>query len=174
MAQPYVGEIRMFAGNFAPAGWMTCEGQQLPISENEVLFTLIGTTYGGDGQSTFDLPNLASRLPIHMGTGPGGTTFQIGEMAGTEQETLTTQQMPAHTHQARCHSGGTNNSANPQDSVWNISDISQYSSVTNSGTAAMSAQAVAGQGGSQPHENIQPFLCINFIISLFGVFPSQT
>src|SRR4030095_5443586 len=95
---PYVGEIRMFGGNFAPNGWMFCEGQTLPISENEVLFQLIGTTYGGDGQETFNLPNLASRVPIHMGTGKNGTTYQIGEMAGTEQETLTTQQIPNHTH----------------------------------------------------------------------------
>src|SRR5215218_2906106 len=98
MPEPYVGEIRMFAGNFAPNGWMFCEGQTLPISENDVLFQLIGTTYGGDGQETFNLPNLASRVPIHMGTGPDGTTYQIGEMAGTEQETLTLQQIPNHTH----------------------------------------------------------------------------
>src|SRR5829696_2268772 len=98
MAQPYVGEIRMFAGNFPPNGWQFCEGQPLPISENEVLFQLIGTTYGGDGESTFNLPNLASRVPIHMGTGPDGTTYQLGEMAGTEQETLTVQQIPSHTH----------------------------------------------------------------------------
>src|SRR3954464_2368357 len=98
MAQPYVGEIRMFAGNFAPNGWMFCEGQTLPISENDVLFQLIGTTYGGDGEEPFDLPNLASRVPIHMGTGPDGTTYQLGEMAGTEQETLTVQQIPNHTH----------------------------------------------------------------------------
>ena len=98
MAQPYIGEIRMFAGNFAPAGWMFCDGQTLPISENDALFTLIGTTYGGDGQETFALPNLQSRVPIHMGTGPGGMTYQIGEMAGTEQVTLTVQQIPTHTH----------------------------------------------------------------------------
>ena len=98
MPEPYVGEIRMFAGNFAPNGWMFCEGQTLPISENEVLFQLIGTTYGGDGEETFNLPNLASRVPIHMGTGPDGTTYQLGEMAGTEQETLTVQQIPIHTH----------------------------------------------------------------------------
>src|SRR5215210_5793210 len=95
---PYIGEIRMFAGNFAPNGWMFCEGQTLPISENDALFVLIGTTYGGDGQSTFNLPNLASRVPIHMGTGPDGTTYQLGEMAGTEQVSLTTQQIPNHTH----------------------------------------------------------------------------
>src|SRR3954470_18788797 len=100
MAQPYVGEIRMFAGNFPPSGWMFCEGAPLPISENDVLFQLIGTTYGGDGEQTFNLPNLASRVPIHMGTGPDGTTYQIGEMAGTEQETLSIQQIPIHNHPA--------------------------------------------------------------------------
>src|SRR3982750_2049311 len=98
MAQPYVGEIRMFAGNFPPNGWMFCEGAALAISENDVLFQLIGTTYGGDGEETFNLPNLASRVPIHMGTGPDGTTYQLGEMAGTEQESLTTQQIPNHSH----------------------------------------------------------------------------
>ena len=170
----YIGEIRMFAGNFAPNGWMTCEGQTLPISENESLFILIGTTYGGDGQSTFNLPNLASRFPIHFGTGPSGTTFQMGEMAGTEQETLTVQQIPSHTHAARCSSGGVNNSSNPQDSVWNISDISQYSTLTGSPLVALNPAAISPAGGSQPHENMQPFLCINFIISLFGVFPSPT
>jgi microcystin-dependent protein len=168
----YVGEIRMFAGNFAPNGWMFCEGQTLPISENETLFQLIGTTYGGDGQSTFNLPNLASRIPIHMGTGPDGTTYQIGEMAGTEQETLTTQQIPSHTHPVLCHSGGVNNSTNPQNSVWNPSDLSQYSNNT-VGLQAMNPGAISPAGGSQPHENVQPFLCINFI-SLFGNFPSQT
>lgn len=170
---PYVGEIRMFAGNFAPNGWMFCEGQSLPISENEVLFQIIGTTYGGDGQSTFNLPNLSSRVPIHMGTGPDGTTYQIGEMAGTEQETLTVQQIPSHTHAVRCNSGGANNSTNPQDSVWNPSDLSQYSNNT-VGLQAMNAQTISPAGGSQPHENTQPFLCINFILSLFGVYPSQT
>lgn len=173
MGEPYVGEIRMFAGNFAPNGWMTCEGQSLTIAENEVLFQLIGTTYGGDGQEVFNLPNLASRLPIHMGTGPDGTTYQIGEAAGTEQVTLTVQQIPTHSHAVRCHSGGTNNSANPQDSVWNPSDISQYSTNT-VGLVPMNPGTISPVGTSQPHENMQPFLCINFIISLFGVFPSQT
>src|SRR5678816_312531 len=109
---PYVGEIRMFAGNFAPNGWMFCEGQTLPISENDVLFQLIGTTYGGDGQETFNLPNLASRVPIHMGTSPSGTTYQIGELAGTEQETLSAQQMPIHSHPAIATSN-TGNSPSP-------------------------------------------------------------
>lgn len=168
---PYVGEIRMFAGNFAPNGWMFCEGQTLPISENEVLFQLIGTTYGGDGESTFNLPNLASRVPIHMGTGPDGTTYQLGEQAGTEQETLTVNQIPAHTHPWLASSGNANN----VDPVGNVPAVAQGDFYTAAFTAMpMNAQAITPVGGSQPHENTQPFLCINFILSLFGVFPSQT
>ncbi|HEU0298222.1 MAG TPA: tail fiber protein [Longimicrobium sp.] len=173
MAQPYVGEIRMFAGNFAPNGWMFCEGQTLPIAENEVLFQLIGTTYGGDGEETFNLPNLASRVPIHMGTGPDGTTYQLGEMAGTEQETLTIQQIPNHTHPLT-GSTALGSQSSPIDSVLATSSglISMfYEGAVDSN---MNAQAITPAGGSQPHENTQPFLCINFIISLFGVFPSQT
>jgi len=169
---PYVGEIRMFAGNFAPNGWMFCEGQTLPISENDVLFTLIGTTYGGDGQETFNLPNLASRVPIHMGTGPDGTTYQIGEMAGTEQETLTVQQIPIHTH-AFIASTAAAASNSAQNQV--IAQSGQRAVYTEDTTTTNLAQShISPVGGSQPHENTQPFLCINFIISLFGVFPSQT
>jgi microcystin-dependent protein len=170
--EPYIGEIRMFAGNFAPNGWMFCEGQTLPISENDALFTLIGTTYGGDGQETFNLPNLASRVPIHMGTGPDGTTYQIGEAAGTEQETLTTQQIPIHNHQllASTGPGGVNN---PGGNITAESPSIQYL-IEDTPSLAMNAQAISPVGGSQPHENCQPFLCINFIISLFGVFPTQT
>src|SRR5262245_57869526 len=169
---PYVGEIRMFAGNFAPNGWMFCEGQSLPISENEVLFQLIGTTYGGDGEETFNLPNLASRVPIHMGTGPDGTTYQLGEMAGTEQETLTTQQIPNHTHALLASTAvGTVNTPSGNVTSQSVS-VKMYVADTPSG--AMNANSVTPVGGSQPHENTQPFLCINFIISLFGVFPSQT
>ena len=172
MPEPYVGEIRMFAGNFAPNGWMFCEGQTLPISENEVLFQLIGTTYGGDGEETFNLPNLASRVPIHMGTGPDGTTYQIGEMAGTEQETLTIQQIPNHTH-AFTVSTGPGSVNGPAGNIPAESPSVQYLIEDTPGTA-MNAAALSPAGGSQPHENTQPFLCINFIISLFGVFPSQT
>lgn len=170
---PYVGEIRMFAGNFPPNGWMFCEGQTLPISENEVLFQLIGTTYGGDGQETFNLPNLASRVPIHMGTGPDGTTYQIGEMAGTEQETLTVQQIPSHTHP---FTGSTSNGTqiNPGGNILagSVSSVQPY--IQDNPSVSLAASIVTPAGGSQPHENTQPFLCINFIISLFGVFPSQT
>jgi microcystin-dependent protein len=170
---PYVGEIRMFAGNFPPNGWMFCEGQVLPISENETLFQLIGTTYGGDGESTFNLPNLASRVPIHMGTGPDGTTYQLGEAAGVEQVTLTANQIPSHNHPLTA-SASTGTAANPQNNVVAQTDgtISLY--IADPPGAAMNANAIGPAGGSQPHENSQPFLCINFIISLFGVFPSQT
>jgi microcystin-dependent protein len=173
MAQPYVGEIRMFAGNFAPNGWMFCEGQPLPISENDVLFQLIGTTYGGDGEETFNLPNLASRVPIHMGTSPGGITYQIGEMAGTEQETLTVQQIPNHTHPLTA-ALATGTQASPVGGVLAQPTGSIQMYYDGSSTGNMNAAAITPAGGSQPHENTQPFLCINFIISLFGVFPSQT
>lgn len=173
MAQPYVGEVRMFAGNFAPNGWMFCEGQTLPIAENEVLFQLIGTTYGGDGEETFNLPNLASRVPIHMGTGPSGTTYQIGEMAGTEQETLTVQQIPGHSHPLTA-SLTVGADGNPGGNVLatTTGGIALY--YEGGVDTQMNAQAISPVGGSQPHENTQPFLCLNFIISLFGIFPSQT
>jgi microcystin-dependent protein len=173
MATPYVGEIRMFAGNFPPLGWEFCNGQQLPISENETLFQLIGTTYGGDGQSTFNLPNLQSRIPIHMGTNPAnGSTFQIGEMAGVESVTLTTQQIPVHNHAAMgaAVTGDQTslNNALPANSV----TITPY--LNSSPDAAFNAQAIGPTGGSQPHDNTQPFVCIYYIISLFGLFPNPT
>ena len=173
MPEPYVGEIRMFAGNFAPAGWMFCEGQTLPIAENDVLFQLIGTTYGGDGQETFDLPNLQSRIPIHMGTGPDGTTYQIGEAAGVEQVTLTVQQIPSHTHPLTAtKSNGTQ--INPGGNVLAASTSSLQPYTQDVASVPLNNQSITPAGGSQPHENTQPFLCINFIISLFGVFPNQT
>ncbi len=172
MPEPYVGEIRMFAGNFPPNGWMFCEGQPLAISENDVLFQLIGTTYGGDGQETFNLPNLASRVPVHMGTGKDGQTYQIGQMAGTEQETLSIQQIPNHTHPFT----GSTNTATGQLPTSNVVGKSPQVDLFINGTpdVSLNAQAIQPAGGSQPHENCQPFLCINFIISLFGIFPSQT
>jgi microcystin-dependent protein len=180
MAQPYVGEIRMFAGNFNPNGWMFCEGQLLPISENETLFQLIGTTYGGDGETTFALPDLRGRIPLHFGTGPDGTTYQLAETGGVEEVTLTTQQTPIHTHAMFCSSGGGQNSSNPANAVAAPSDISQYNDLTVAPNTAPNAQlgtpgfTSAITGGSQPHTNFMPYLCINFIISLFGIFPSQT
>jgi microcystin-dependent protein len=171
MGTPYVGEIRMFAGNFAPAGWAFCQGQSLAISENDVLFNLIGTTYGGDGQNTFNLPNLASRVPVHMGTG-GGSSYIIGQSAGVEAVTLTTPQIPAHSHTPLCNSGdGTQNS--PSNGVWaQQTQNAPYSNVAP--TVQMANNAIGATGGSQPHDNMVPYLVINFIISLFGVFPSPT
>jgi microcystin-dependent protein len=163
----------MFAGNFAPAGWALCQGQTMAISENETLFQLIGTTYGGDGQQTFNLPNLASRVPIHMGTGPDGTTYTIGEAAGVEQVTLTVQQIPVHSHPLT-GSGDVANSPNPGNSV--LARSGQVNMFFNGSPANQmdTTNSVGPAGGSQPHENCQPFLCINFIISLFGVYPSPT
>lgn len=163
----------MFAGNFAPNGWMFCEGQTLPISENEVLFQLIGTTYGGDGEETFNLPNLASRVPLHMGTGPDGTTYQIGEMFGTEQETLTVQQIPNHTHPFTA-STANGTAMNPQGNVIAASTSSVKPYILDTPDSQLNPSTITPVGGSQPHENTQPFLCINYIISLFGIFPSQT
>lgn len=170
MSQPYVGEIRIFAGNFAPAGWMLCNGAVLPISENEVLFQLIGTTYGGDGEETFALPNLQSRVPVHMGTS-AGRTFQIGETGGVETVTLTVQQLPAHAHTPTA--GGTADSTNPSAATWGMATQARpYAAATPD--ANMSALAIQGTGGSQPHDNMAPFLGVNFIISLFGVFPTPS
>ncbi|HEV2840319.1 MAG TPA: tail fiber protein [Chthoniobacterales bacterium] len=172
MSQPFIGEIRMFAGNFAPAGWMFCDGQLLPISENDALFTLIGTTYGGDGQETFALPNLQSRVPIHAGTGPGGTTYQLAEMAGTEQETLTVQQIPIHNHALLASTAiGTANTPSGNVTSQSVS-VKMY--LADQPTGALNNNSVTPVGGSQPHENCQPFLCINYIISLFGIFPRQS
>ena len=166
MGTPYVGEIRMFAGNFAPAGWMFCAGQLLPISEYETLFNLIGTTYGGDGQTTFALPDLRSRVPVHMGSG-----FTLAQASGEEQVTLTANQIPAHTHVPQANSG-TGAQTSPSGNVWANSTNFPYS--PNAPNAAMDPGAVGMAGGSQPHDNMIPFLCINFIISLFGVFPTQS
>jgi microcystin-dependent protein len=169
MAQPYVGEIRMFAGNFAPAGWMFCEGQQLPISEYETLFNLIGTTYGGDGQVTFALPDLRGRLPIHQGSG-----FQLAQVGGAEEVTLTTNQIPAHAHPALA-STATASSNDPTGNVGGgVTVAAVFLYGTDNPLTPLSSKAVGSTGGSQPHSNFQKYLCVDFIISLFGIFPSQT
>lgn len=174
MAQPYVGEIRMFAGNFNPNGWMFCEGQLLPISEFETLFQLIGTMYGGDGQSTFQLPDLRGRIPLHFGTGGDGITYTQAEASGSEEVTLTTQQIPIHTHAQGCSSGSGAVTPDPVNAIASKSDLSQF--LTTGATVSMGNPAMTSDpaGGSQPHTNFAPYLCVNFIISLFGIFPSQT
>jgi len=164
----------MFAGNFAPAGWMFCEGQLLPISENDAMFVVLGTTYGGDGQSTFALPDLRGRLPMHFGTG-GGSSYILAETGGVEEVTLTVNQIPSHTHAHGCSSGGQTVVSDPLNAVASVTDLSQYSTVGSDGTQmgnpGMSSDPA---GGSQPHTNAMPYLCINFIISLFGLFPQPT
>ncbi len=166
-SQPYVGEIRMFTGNFAPSGWMFCEGQLLPISENEVLFQLIGTTYGGDGQETFALPDLRGRVPLHQGNG-----YIIGEASGTEQVSLTLNQIPAHQHGLNFNTGK-GEALNPSSGfpARNSVGADQYGAIAPDVYANGSTVKVTG--GSQPHENRQPYLAVNYIISLFGIFPSQ-
>jgi microcystin-dependent protein len=169
MAQPYVGEIRMFAGNFAPAGWMFCEGQLLPISENETLFQLIGTTYGGDGESTFGLPDLRGRIPLHQGSG-----FSLAETGGAEEITLTVQQIATHAHALL----GTSAQATTNAPAGNTFAASTGSTVFPYGTdqppTTLQPGTISPVGGSQPHTNFQPYLCVDFIISLFGIFPSPT
>jgi microcystin-dependent protein len=176
MSQPFVGEIRLFAGNFAPAGWEFCNGQSLSIAQNETLFQLIGTTYGGDGISTYALPNLQSRVPVHTG---GAQGYVLGQTGGAEQVALTTQQMPQHTHAAVA-------SANPGDTnvpgnttilasmgPSGIAQVPAYlpPNVANTQVALNNA-TVAAAGGNQPHSNIQPYLTVSYIISLYGIFPS--
>lgn len=171
MAQPYVGEIRMFAGNFAPLGWLFCDGSLQPISEYETLFNLIGTTYGGDGQSTFALPDLRGRVPIHQGQSFGTSNYVIGESGGVESVTLTAQQIPSHSHTLSASSGAGTSSA-PGGNVPALVVGNLYVGTPSGPTANLAPAAVGTAGGSQPHENMQPFLCVSFIISLFGIFPS--
>lgn len=166
MAQPYVGEIRMFAGNFPPNGWLFCDGQLLAISEYDTLFNLIGTTYGGDGQSTFALPNMMSRIPIHQGNG-----FVLAETGGVEEVTLTVNQIPLHSH-ALLGSADPASSRSPAGQVLGRTSAEAYASEF--AAQPLSPQAVGSAGGSQPHTNLQPYLCVNYIISLYGIFPSPT
>jgi microcystin-dependent protein len=175
MGQPYVGEIRMFGGNFAPAGWAFCNGQLLPISENETLFNLIGTTYGGDGQETFALPNLQSRVPIHNGNGPGGVNFQLAQTGGSESITLTVNQIPNHPHLLLA--------TDQQPALSPLNHVPAVANSTQAGAnvygpssgnpVTLPAASLQPTGGSQPHDNMQPFLCVSFIIALFGRFPQQ-
>jgi microcystin-dependent protein len=163
----------MFAGNFAPAGWMFCEGQLLPISENEILFLLIGTTYGGDGQETFALPDLRGRIPIHQGTSnqlPSG--FILAETGGAEEITLTINQVPAHNHPLMASQNSASEGLPTGNVLGAMTSLDLY--ISDVPNANLNAQSIAPVGGSQPHTNFQPYLCVDFIISLFGIFPSQT
>lgn len=164
MGSPYVGEIRIFAGNFAPVNWMFCEGQVLAISSYDTLFNLIGTTYGGNGTSTFALPDLRGRLPIHVGPG-----FAQGQNGGSETVTLAVNQIPSHTHTVFASPSGNSATLPGNNFLAQGPDIYEQNQSGNTTMAATLSQA----GGSQPHNNFQPYLCLSFIISLFGVYPSQ-
>lgn len=166
MAQPYVGEIRMFGGNFAPAGWMFCDGQLLAIAENETLFNLIGTTYGGDGQNTFALPDLRGRVPVHQGPG-----LTLGQAMGSEAVTLSAAQLSPHSHALNATSTAASAAANPRGMLGASAATQFYGS--GAPTTPMATGAITPAGGSQPHENMAPFQAVSFIISLFGIFPSQ-
>jgi microcystin-dependent protein len=169
MGTPYIGEIRIMANTFPPVGWARCDGSLVSISENEALFSLIGTTYGGDGQNTFALPDLRGRLPIHQGTGPGLTTRTIGQAFGTETVTLTTNQIPQHNH-ALLLSGSAANASSPASNTVGNATANLY--IRDVASDSMNANALATSGGSQPHENRMPSLTVNFVIALFGIFPS--
>ena len=177
--EPFLGEVRMFAGSFAPLGWALCNGQLLSISQNDALFALMGTTYGGDGQVTFALPDFRGRVPVHQGQGPGLPAFIMGEAAGQESVTLSPQAIPAHTHMLSASSavpaavpaGGINLNTTPMVPASPAPKPKMYADPT--ALAAMSPQAIAPAGGSQPHNNMAPFLALNFIIALEGIFPSQ-
>jgi microcystin-dependent protein len=170
MSTPYIGEIRLFAGNYAPLGWEFCWGQLVPIYENEALFTLIGTTYGGDGQGTFALPDLRGRVPVHQGQGPGGSNRVIGEVAGSETVTLTSAQMAAHRHTPLATSATATATSGPAGGVLANASIKVYGSGAPSKYLHGLAVTV---GTTQPHENMAPFQTVNYIISMYGIFPSQ-
>jgi len=170
-AIPLSCNIILFAGNFAPRDWAFCDGQLLPISEYDALFNLIGTTYGGDGQTTFALPDLRGRVPLHRGTSSSGS-YVIGEQGGTESVTLTSQQMPSHTHVPLASRGGTA-STTPTGNVLSAGAVTMYTRSTSAPVAMTNPGALLTAGGNLPHENMQPFQCLNYIIALYGVFPSQ-
>jgi len=167
----FVGQIDIVGFNFAPEGWALCDGSLLPISEFDVLFNLIGTTYGGDGVSTFALPDLRGRIAIHQGQGVGMANYVIGQSGGEEQVTLTLNQLPVHTHVPMASSSPAN-ALGPSSAVWGTTTTYLYSSTATT-PGPMNSAAIGATGGGGPHENRPPYLVMNFIIALFGIFPSQ-
>jgi microcystin-dependent protein len=172
MSDPYIGEIRMFGGNFAPAGWAFCDGSILSIAENDALFALIGTTYGGDGQTTFALPDLRGRMPIHQGQGPGTSNRIIGQLGGNESVTLLAPQLPSHSHTALANAGS-GNADTPSGMYWSGSATTPQYVPGDQANTNMNAAAIGSSGQNLPHDNMQPFLAVSFIIALNGIFPSQ-
>ena len=173
MSEPFIGEIRMFAGTFAPQGWAFCDGQLLLVSQYDALFSLLGTVYGGDGRSTFGLPDLRGRIPIHAGSGPGLSTRSLGSKGGTEAETLTLNQLPSHTHQlvATSATGDSDDPAGRQLAM--PSNDNFYTAETNADTT-LASEAVADTGSAASVSNLMPTLCVHFIIALVGIYPSRT
>ncbi len=172
MSEPFVGEIRMFAGNFAPRGWAFCDGQLLAVSQNDALFSLLGTIYGGDGRTTFGLPDMRGRIPIHAGSGPGLSPRRLGAKGGSEKETLTVNQSPSHSHTWRATTTSASNRSAVGFAYAQPVNTDVYSDNVSSTTAFNNAM-VGNSGGSRSHTNLQPFLCIHFIIALFGIYPSR-
>lgn len=170
MSDPFIGEIRLFAGNFAPRDWAFCNGQLMSIAQNTALFSLLGTMYGGNGQTTFALPDLRGRVPVHMGQGPGLTPRTQGEMAGSETVTLLSSQMPAHSHALRASTAAASGST-PAGALLGATSVNSYDS--SAAGVAMAPGAIGNSGGSQPHDNMAPTLTLNYIIALFGIFPSR-
>ena len=171
MSEPFVGEVRLFAGNFAPNGWAFCDGQLVPISENETLFNLIGTTYGGDGQNTFALPDLRGRVPVHQGSNGQSGFYVVGEQGGVETVTLSAPQMPAHTHAMLASTTAASSAHAAADVLGSSAAMNLYG--TGTPNMAMDANALSALGGGQPHDNMPPYVALNYIVSFFGVFPSQ-
>lgn len=171
MSEPFIGEIRMFGGNFAPRGWALCDGQILSIAQNTALFSLLGTTYGGNGQTTFALPDLRGRVPVHPGQGPGLTNRTLGQTGGEEAHTLISTEMPVHNHIVNAKSAG-GSAATPANNVpaGSTARDNQYAPAADT---TMSPSMVGSAGGSQPHNNMQPYQCVNFIIALEGIYPSR-
>lgn len=171
MSEPFVGEIRMFAGNFAPRGWAFCDGQLLAVSQNDALFSLFGTIYGGDGRTTFGLPDLRGRVPIHQGSGPGLAQRRLGANGGAEQVTLTAAQLPSHGHELRAST----DSAGSTDPANNVTANGVGTNLYGSGAPnqALAGSSTTAVGGGRSHTNLMPFLCVNFIVSLVGIYPSR-
>jgi microcystin-dependent protein len=176
MADPFVAEIRIYPFSFAPKGWAFCDGQLLPISQNTALFSLLGTTYGGDGKSTFALPDMQGNAPMHPGQGPGLSLHDLGETGGSETVTLLESEIPSHTHAMRAHNLDAADAQNPSPNT-SLAQSAQgfaYQSVTNTNLTLMAAQTLPPAGGSQPHNNMMQYLTLNFCIALQGVFPPRT
>ena len=171
-ATPYIGQIMAFGGNFVPQGWALCNGSLLPISQYDALFSLLGTTFGGDGQTTFALPDLRGRAALHQGQGPGLSSYVLGQSGGAEAVTLTMGQLPPHSHPVLGNSGA-GTSSNPSGAVWAGSPVNVYAAGA-AANAAMSATAISASGSGQPHDNMLPFETLNFCIALEGIYPSQS